>query len=484
MSGLRFEFTTAVPETVTLRADIACFIGFVPPHDMGKPQGPLFVDSWEAFQERIPYAPSVQCADGEHVELYLGAAVRSFFSQGGQICYVVAVTAPVQRGPATAWESWMSALLPGFPGELEAMPDQRRTWRGLGAILGLPDVSWVCLPDLAPLCSSASEVLPPLASPPAPKAMFLPALLTAEEEVRSAQSSSGQIRPRAPRCVPGDLQRWASGLRAARNLLQRYARSVQLVAAVPLAGAGDGSEPWLEAELLPFLNQGEPRAASLPSGFASSFVQLVYPWLRTLAGEDLAEGLEPPEGAFIGALARSARQRGAFLSATRMQLVDVLDLVPTLSHAPTASSRFREVVSMIGRSPSGYEIQSDVTCSPGSEFRPASVGRLLGIVLRAVRRIGEQFAFETTGGPLCLALQGHVSALLSEIWREGGLQGQERGQAFQVRCDPSTTTQEEIDAGRVVIDLQLHPIQSLEQMTVSVILQAGDVRIPANGVWA
>lgn len=495
MAGLRIETNTAGPPPAVQRADIACFVGFVPPVTGARNEAeaasptipsPIWVESWERFLASVPWRSSVRCGDGEVVPLYLGAAVRSFFRQGGQRCYVVAITAPTKKGPTADWESWARAILPCLRDDSAISPDQRDSWCGLGAILALPDVSWVSMPDLAPLCSGATEALPPLDPPSRPKAVFQPASSLAIECTAPPDGTS-LGRPRARRCRPNDLLRWASLLRAAGRLLHRYARSVQLVAALPLPAPGTDFDLRSEEALAEYLSATQiladrERSAS-PESFGSAFIQLVYPWLRTAAGGEQPEALEPPEGAFIGALAQSARRSGAFLSATRVALVDVLDTVPQLQWRGQGPSTLRNMVSLIGWSPSGFEILSDVTSSPLPSLRPASVGRLLGIVVRAARRMGEHFAFEPNDPTLWSQLRAHVTAVLSQIWAEGGLQG-ERQQAFHVRCDRGTTTADDVDAGRVVLDVQLTPVQSLEQLTVSLVLAEGTSLVPEKGAWA
>src|SRR5687768_15631162 len=130
MNGLVFETQTPVVAADPNRTDIACFVGFV-----GRRQTPLTpevrrwlvergwaagpyaradfetlrdvpvpVDTWEVFDhlfawDRRPLddREADAAADFDPTRFgatYLGAAVRSFFSQGGRKCYVVRVGDP------------------------------------------------------------------------------------------------------------------------------------------------------------------------------------------------------------------------------------------------------------------------------------------------------------------------------------------------------------------------------------------------------
>ena len=55
-----------------------------------------------------------------------------------------------------------------------------------------------------------------------------------------------------------------------------------------------------------------------------------------------------------------------------------------------------------------------------------------------------------------------------QIWRKGALQGSTPQQAFVVKCDATTTTQNDIDNGRVNIVIGFAPIQPAEFVIVSI----------------
>ena len=89
---------------------------------------------------------------------YLATAVRSFFAQGGRRCYIVRMGDPVAPGDDAVAQNGLSGkgqkLAALLPGSLYA-PDDRRSWHGVGHLGGLPDVSFLALPDLPALCASA-----------------------------------------------------------------------------------------------------------------------------------------------------------------------------------------------------------------------------------------------------------------------------------------------------------------------------------------
>ena len=142
MSGLVFEANTRAPVSAPERADIACFVGFV--RRTGAPVSPeiqqwLFEHGWSG--EPAPWkAPSSALKELTDVPApferwndfvrhfdwegtYLGAAVRSFFAQGGRKCYVVRVEDPWVPGASrTVRAGRLQGLLRGTGKLFEATP--------------------------------------------------------------------------------------------------------------------------------------------------------------------------------------------------------------------------------------------------------------------------------------------------------------------------------------------------------------------------
>jgi uncharacterized protein len=94
-------------------------------------------------------------------------------------------------------------------------------------------------------------------------------------------------------------------------------------------------------------------------------------------------------------------------------------------------------------------------------------------VLRAARRVGEGMVFESNGPVLWSRLRRAMEELLTDYWREGGLRGESSADAFQVRCDRSTMSQNDIDNGRLIAEITLVPVTAVERITVVLALEAG-----------
>jgi hypothetical protein len=519
MYGLVFEDRISIVTSNPNRADIACFIGFIGrrntviPNEVWRwlfeqgwvalPDGsqssqkeplldiPVPIDTWEVF-DRL-FAWEQRNFNGRELRgtTYLGAAVRSFFAQGGRKCYVVRVGDPwLSIAPRTERLARISQLIPGYPDLVSSSPVDRQSWQGVGHLFGLPDVSFLCLPDLPDAVSSDRPDIPTqIASLPQTPEQFV----ECSEPEPIPQPDNLTRLFSTPRCQEADYEDWARALHLVADLIARQQREVQLVAAVPIPQAKISAEE----NLLGFLSDRgylSNRLRESQTGFASAFVQLVYPWVRTLGSTNLPEQLESPDAVLVGILSRNALTRGAFRSSANLHLADVYDVYPVLSReqllkphpdspAEKATSHgLWERVSLFGFMPNGLTLLSDVTTSLDESYRSASVNRLVAIIVRAARTLGEGLVFEPSGDRLWSQLRGSLNSLLLGLLQVGALRGDTDAEAFRVRCDRSTMSQLDIDSGRVIAEIQFTAAAPLERITVVLAMdEGGQVSLISNG---
>jgi len=507
MNGLDFEDQAPVVAADPNRADIAFFAGFVERRNTAVPSEvkrwldqrggpstvagdqllnvPVPIDNWEVFDRLFAWERRDLNGRGAAGTTYLGAAVRSFFAQGGRKCYVVRVGDPwLFTASRSDRHERLPELIPGYPQPLASSPVDRNSWSGVGHLFGLPDVSFVCLPDLGDLVAADREPVE------------LPAFIVQAEE-QFVECSQREPRPpedglarlfRAPLCDEAGYQAWATAVEIVAEAISRHQREIQLVAAVPMPVEGTRAE----RDLMEFLSDRDSnllaaRLNGTPRGLASAFVQLVYPWARTPGSVNLPQQLESPDAIVAGTLARNALTRGGYFSAAGLHLADVFDLQPSLRrfqmmqpHADDSDVRrstvrhtLLERVSLLVPTPRGIELGSDVTTSLDESYRPASINRLVSIIVRAARRLGEDFAFESSGEQLWTKLRESLDTLLLGLWQDGALRGATPADAFYVRCDRSTMTQNDIDNGRVIALVQFDAAFPIERITVVLAMDEG-----------
>jgi hypothetical protein len=348
-------------------------------------------------------------------------------------------------------------------------------------VLGLPDVSFLCLPDLAAaLAVDAPPLPPPVEVPPGPEVF-----VDCSEEPSAPKESLASTQA-APRCDADGYEQWSLFLERVKELLSLHAREVQLVAALPLPYPGQQARAWEQSGI----QDEAPYAFLLAQNhfrhFESAFVQLVYPWARTPGSALLPEGLESPEGLLTGVLARNALLRGTFRSVMNLGLADVDALFPvlgrdTLSTRPppppgaTSARPLPERISVLGPMPGGPRVLSDVTTSPSESWRQAGVNRLLSVLIRAARRAGLDVLFEPSRERTWRELVYRLETVLVRLWEVGALRGASARESFELRCDRTTMTQDDLDAGRLVAEVAFDPAAAIERIHVVLTVAAEGV---------
>lgn len=503
MSRVVFDYESPVADSDPARTDIACFVGLVRWTGESVPSSiqtwlqargwldgpfartlspladiPIPIDNYSTFL--LLFDPGG--SDASYGTDYLAAAVRSFFAQGGSRCYVVRMDDPITPlDDANSKAAKLAKLLP----RTDYATDDRRSWHGVGHLGGLPDVSILALPDLPAL--SASSVAAAKGNTPA-----IPSI--PEQFVECSVSSvippqSLVFSQPAPRLAPDDYDTWAISLTAILNFLSGGGfTELQFVAAIPLpwdpdvaAAAEMASSAELAQDIQAVIEQYFPQSeGDLANPFR--LLQLSYPWLRTTGSHVLLESLEPPDGALTGILARNALTRGTFMDATKIVPSEIFDVWPALPAQETttpvdsplwddsSSKPLIMRVSLFGFTPAGLRLLSDVTAYPGEDYRPARIPRLIAVISRACRRLGEQLVFQHNGPASWARLQASLRQLMTRLWRLNALDGASQQDAFSVRCDRSTMTQNDVDNGRLVAQLTFTAAATIELIRVTLVI--------------
>ncbi|HET8745635.1 MAG TPA: hypothetical protein VFM98_08520 [Ramlibacter sp.] len=435
----------------------------------------------------------------------LGVAVRAFFGEGGRRCYLIrsgdpsdvfdtrvgrfAACFPERVGPSapTVFDDDVDRCpqLPGIrrrvlQGELKGLLGAGQPvalsaadWVGLEHVYGLDDVSFAVLPDLIDACARPL----PSTVPPAEVVAADERFVECVEEVPPASLPVGRRLP-LPRLDAAGLEAWRQLQLRALDVLENggrafHRRDVQLLASLPLLA--DAAELPPAAKWIAWMAEapGWIRPAADGTALLSDRLQLAYPWIRTGDSADAQGGAEAPEGTLAGVLARSALERGAYRSAATRALHRFQDAEPPLAWTqatqqavwtPLGLLTLAERVCLLGPTPRGPRLLSDVTCSADPRTRQGAVRRLLNVVIQASREAGNDLGFEPNGEWLWARVRERLSDLMRVLVTGGALSTD--GVPFVVRCGRDTMRQDDIDAGRLVAQVEILPAQPVQRIVV------------------
>jgi phage tail sheath protein FI len=213
----------------------------------------------------------------------------------------------------------------------------------------------------------------------------------------------------------------------------------------------------------------------------SARLQLAYPWIETAASAVMPEGVEGAEGALLGAIARTALRYGAFWSVAGQPLPSVRRTLPQLGSGdlqrglpPPRADWLGDRLCLVGAKLGQAVLLSDATVSADVQWRAGGVSRLMNQILRSARDLGGELFFEPAGQRLWARMQRRLDGFMSQLWAAGALYGATPADAYTVRCDSSSMTQADVDAGRVIATIAFTAAQPIQQITVTLALsQAG-----------
>lgn len=211
----------------------------------------------------------------------------------------------------------------------------------------------------------------------------------------------------------------------------------------------------------------------------NSYGAVYMPWLymNDPTGESSQPVAVPPSGFVAGLYAKTDAKRGvwkapagtaAAVAGSTGLLVNLTDVEQGLLNPdPYHVNVIREFAA------SGRVIWGARTVTSDAEWNYIPVRRM-AILLRVSIYRGIQWAvFEPNDEPLWAALRLNITSFMMTLYRRGAFQGSKPSDAFFVKCDGETTTQDDINAGIVNIQIGFAPLKPAEFVVVQISQKAG-----------
>lgn len=111
----------------------------------------------------------------------------------------------------------------------------------------------------------------------------------------------------------------------------------------------------------------------------------------------------------------------------------------------------------------------------GSEWKYIPIRRLALMIEESLFRGTQWVVFEPNDEPLWARVRLNVGAFMMGLFRQGAFQGSSPDQAFFVKCDAETTTQNDRNLGIVNIQVGFAPLKPAEFVVITIQQIAGDL---------
>lgn len=198
-------------------------------------------------------------------------------------------------------------------------------------------------------------------------------------------------------------------------------------------------------------------------GIDSSYAAMYYPWVTTANSVQL-----PPSGFVCGILARVDTARGVWKAPANETVIDAVDLQAAIDTHEQERLTAQGINSIRSFASRGILLWSARTTSLDPEWKYVNVRRYFIYLEQSINDGLQWVVFEPNGELLWEAVRQTITNFLLNNWRSGALMGTKPEEAFFVRCDGSTMTQNDIDNGRLIAEIGVAPVRPAEFVIIRI----------------
>jgi phage tail sheath protein FI len=182
----------------------------------------------------------------------------------------------------------------------------------------------------------------------------------------------------------------------------------------------------------------------------SKYAAYYGPWVKIIDGTGAVRSI-PPAGHVVGVYARSDNERGVFKAPANEVVRGIVGLDHDYTKAEQDILNPRGVNCIRALPGRGLRIWGARTTSSETLWRYVNVRRLFIFIEESINHGTQWVVFEPNDERLWGRVQQTISDFLTNVWRSGALMGTTAAEAFFVKCDATTMTQNDLMTGRLVV---------------------------------
>jgi hypothetical protein len=217
--------------------------------------------------------------------------------------------------------------------------------------------------------------------------------------------------------------------------------------------------------------------------FDTKYAAFYHPWLTipdpfpaNLSA--IAQFPIPPSGHMLGIYARVDDQRGVHKAPANEVVGGMTGLTRYLNQQEqdvlNAYPMNIDVIRDFRVNNRGIRVWGARVITSDSDWKYVNVRRLLIFIEDSLDRGLQWVVFEPNDEALWARVRRSISNFLTTVWRNGALEGTTKDQAFYVKCDRTTMTQDDIDNGRLIAVVGVAPVKPAEFVIIRIGLWTAD----------
>jgi len=196
--------------------------------------------------------------------------------------------------------------------------------------------------------------------------------------------------------------------------------------------------------------------------FDSDYAAMYHPWLQVFDPLDKRNISIPPSGSIVGIYARSDNTRGVYKAPANEVVRACVGLDCQYNKGEQDILNPKGINLIRSFTGQGIRVWGARTCSSNAIWKYINVRRLFIFLEQSIKNGSNWVVFEPNDDKLWARVQRTIYSFLLGVWRGGALMGGSPDEAFFVRVDRSTMTQDDIDNGRLICVIGVSPVKPAE----------------------
>ena len=207
------------------------------------------------------------------------------------------------------------------------------------------------------------------------------------------------------------------------------------------------------------------------------YVEILDPTERAAQGRPPKKLLIPPSGFVCGIYARSDIERGVHKAPANEVVRGLTRFEANINKARQDVLNPEGINALRFFEGRGNRVWGARTMSSDPEWKYVNVRRLFIYIEHSIDKGTQWAVFEPNGPRLWANIRQTVEDFLLVLWRDGALLGDKPEQAYFVRCDRTTMTQNDLDNGRMICLVGVAPVKPAEFVIFRIGQWTGDAKV-------
>jgi hypothetical protein len=210
-----------------------------------------------------------------------------------------------------------------------------------------------------------------------------------------------------------------------------------------------------------------PLATHFPSQ-VSRYAAYYFPWLKVYDAASRREVVVPPAGHIAGIYARVDLDRGVHKAPANEIVRGITKLDVNITRRQQELLNPRHVNCIRKFEGRGVRVWGARCTTRDTEWKYVNVRRLFIFLEESIEEGTQWVVFEPNDESTWARVRQSVTGFLNRVWRDGALMGATPEEAFFVKCDRSTMTQDDIDNGRLIMIIGVAPVKPAEFVIIRI----------------